>query len=113
MRISESKLRRIIRKVILESSDPISIDAQRVVSELSRDPYMKILFRRPEYMREQLHGGMVQEKIRQQVEAVCGNGLIDGQDGYPEDHCAAVQDTVTQMLDTQSSAPVLPPMENI
>ena len=113
MKISLPQLRRTIRKVILESSDPVSIDAQKVVSELSRDPYMEILFRRPEYMREQLQGGMVQEKIRQQVEAVCGNGLLDVEDGYPHEHAAAVQDAVIQMLDAQSTGPVLPPLENI
>ena len=111
MRITTSKLRRIIRHVIRESSDPVSIDAQRVVSELSRDPFMGILFKRPEYMREKLHDGMVQEKIRQKVEELCGGGLMDIEEGYPREHCEAVQDEVTRHLDTLSSGPVIPPIE--
>lgn len=89
MKITENKLRQIIRRVISESSGDVMGDAQRVVISLSRHPVISQLLSSGA-MSMMINNTMVYELIRDEVESQCG---IHG-----EDHCIAVQDMVRTLL---------------
>ena len=89
MRITERRLRRIIRRTILESTGHIPDDAQRIVMNLSRHQVISSLMGSG-MMKKMVYSGVVQEIIRNEVESYCS---ADG-----EDHCAAVQKAVENML---------------
>ena len=89
MKITENKLRQIIRRVISESSGDVMGDAQRVFISLSSHPVIKELLNTG-HMSMMVNNTMVYELIRSEVESQCG---IHG-----EDHCIAVQDMVKTLL---------------
>lgn len=89
MRITESKLRQIIRRVIKESDGDVMGDAQRVVISLSSHPVISQLLGSG-HMSMMINNTMVYELIRDEVEAQCG--------AHGPDHCDAVQDMVRTLL---------------
>ena len=89
MRITETKLRQIIRQTLLEATGHVPDDAQQIVLKLSRHQVISQLMGSG-MMGRMLYSGMVQEIIRNVVESYCG---AEG-----EAHCAAVQKAVDNML---------------
>jgi len=89
MRITENKLRQIIRRTLLEATGHVPDDAQQIVLKLSRHQVISSLMGSG-MMQQMLYSGMVQEIIRAEVESYCG---AEG-----EAHCTAVQKAVENML---------------
>lgn len=89
VRITESKLRQIIRRVIKESDGDVMGDAQRVVMNLSSHPILKELINKRMIAR-MMNTSMVYNLIRDEVESQCGS--------HGDDHCRAVQKMVETLL---------------
>lgn len=89
MKIRESKLRRIIRQVLVESAGDVMGDAQRVFMNLSSHPVISQLLGTG-HMAMMINNTMVFELVRDEAEKVCGD--------QGADHCLAVQEQVKNLL---------------
>ena len=71
MRITENKLRRIIRKVLVETS--AYNETATVVANLKRHRLISQLLMMPGQLSQMMYSGMIQEIIRAEMDAVCGD----------------------------------------
>ena len=70
MRITESKLRRIIRRVLVETS--VHKETAIVVANLKRHGLISQLMMIPGQLSQMIYTGMMQEIIRKEMDACCG-----------------------------------------
>lgn len=71
MRITENKLRRIIRKVLVETS--AYKETSIVVNNLKQHALIRQLMGMPGQLAQMIYTGMMQEIIRNEMDAVCGD----------------------------------------
>jgi len=71
MRITESRLRRIIRRVLVETST--YKETAMVVANLKRHGLISQLLMMPGQLAQMIYTGMIQEIIRKEMDACCGN----------------------------------------
>ena len=89
MRITESRLRQIIRRVLVESSGDVMADAEIVKQGVMAHPVISQLVASG-HMAMMVNNTMVFEIVRDEAERVCGH--------KGSDHCGAVQDEVKNIL---------------
>jgi len=70
MRITESRLRQIIRKVLTESTQD---SAMMIVANLKQHGLIRQLMGMPGTLRGMVYQGMIQEIINRELDAVLGN----------------------------------------